>query len=227
MSKSPPPTPETLEPSREEDEEDRRSGVSRLVAFSDGVFAFAMTLLIINILPYANLGKRLSEASILHMLLPPSTFLTSVLSFALSFYIIGLTWQSHRWLFRYVVKLDATMFFLDLTLLLCIAFLPFPTDLLGQYLSPLTAALFGGTLAILRLLQVLMWWNASSHHRLIRPALPQRTIEFVGWRIFLPLPIYVLSIGLAFINPLLAIAAWLSTILLNRIMDRRYGVQEW
>lgn len=53
---------------------------------------------------------------------------------------------------------------------------------------------------------------------------PPTTIEFVGWHVFLPLPIYVVPIGLAFINPLLAAIAWLSYLFSLRQVDRKY---EW
>ncbi len=220
--------PATRPTDEDEEDDDRRSSVSRLVALGDGIFAFAMTLLIVSVLPLAGqFGPSPSNQKVLDTLWS-TAFLDPLLSFVLSFYTIGLAWQAHRWLFRYIVKVNARLFWLDLTVLLLIAFLPFPTALVGQYaFTPVVDALYGGMLAGIRLLLVLIWWTAASHHRLIRPTLAHKRIDYVTWRTFLPLPVYLLSIGLAFISPYLAMAAWLSTFLTLKLVDRRYAAAEW
>jgi uncharacterized membrane protein len=71
-------------------EDEGRHSVDRLVAFSDGVFAFAMTLLIINVLPLAPSATQANDSSIVHALTSPN-FRQTLLTFALSFFLIGLT----------------------------------------------------------------------------------------------------------------------------------------
>lgn len=204
-----------------QEEEERWYGVSRVVPFSDGVFAFAITLLIISLLPYADFRSSPSAGQFFQQLF---SLKFHFFSYVLSFYVIGLAWQTHHWFFRYIIKFDAGLFWLNLTLLLFIAFLPFPTDLLGRYGdASIIAAFYAGVLAVLNLLQLLLWWYASSHHRLIRPTLEKRIITYVRLRVLLPLPIFLISIGLAFISPFLAEAAWAATFFAWPIVARKYG----
>jgi uncharacterized membrane protein len=203
-----------------QEEEERWYGVSRIVPFSDGVFAFAITLLIISILPYADFTSSPSAEQFFQRLF---SLKFHFLSYVLSFYVIGLYWQTHHRFFRYIIKFDAGLFLINLTLLLCIAFLPFPTDLLGRYGdASIIAAFYAGVLTMLSLLHLLLWWYASSHHRLIRPHLEQHLITYVRLSVLLPLPIFVISIGLAFMNPFLAEAAWVATFFAWPILTRKY-----
>jgi uncharacterized membrane protein len=126
--------------------EDQRYGVSRLIAFSDGVFAFAITLLIITI-PYPALTSSLSAGQFFAQLL---TLKWYFFSYLLSFYSIGLFWLAHHGYFRYIIKFDRGLFLINLTLLLFIAFLPFPTNLLGHYGDrSIVTAFYAGTLSMM------------------------------------------------------------------------------
>src|SRR5258706_5868897 len=100
-------------------------GVERLEAFSDGVFAIAITLLILEIkVPSleATSASGLWRALVSHW--------SSYLAFALSFLIIGIMWANHHNIFRYVRGADHALAMFNLGLLFCVAFLPFPTAVL-------------------------------------------------------------------------------------------------
>jgi TMEM175 potassium channel family protein len=142
----------------------------------------------------------------------------------LSFYIIGLFWNIHHHYFRYILKFDPGLFLLNLTLLLLIAFLPFPTYLLGHYGDQsIVAAFYAATLSLLQVLYLLLWWYATSRHRLISPTLEQGLITFERWRRLLQLSIFVISIGLAFIHLYLAILAWIAVTLISFIVPMERG----
>lgn len=110
-------------------ESEQRHDVDRLVTFSDAVFAIAMTLLVVNLrvpeLTGANQGSRLWSA--LQDQWP------EVFSYALSFYVIGRLWLVHHRNFRVVRRVDSTLLGLNLVLLALIAFMPYPTEILGRY----------------------------------------------------------------------------------------------
>ena len=100
----------------------------RFEAFSDGVFAFAITLLILGIaLPS---DHRLSEAQLRSALLG---LWPSLIAYALSFGVIAIMWQNHQALFRRVRRIDRMTVFLNLLLLAGTAFIPFATSTIASY----------------------------------------------------------------------------------------------
>ena len=101
---------------------------SRFEAFSDGVFAFAITLLVLGFsLPAARLTSNHELSAALLALWP------NLIAFALSFGVIGIMWQNHHALFRQVERIDRTTIFWNLLLLAGTAFIPFATSALGSY----------------------------------------------------------------------------------------------
>src|SRR5689334_18326151 len=98
---------------------------SRLEAFSDGVFAIVITLLILDIrfpdVDYNQFGETLVA------LLP------RILAYVMSFIIIGVYWVTHHNSMHAMRKTDRSFLWLNILLLLCVSFIPFPTSLLGRY----------------------------------------------------------------------------------------------
>src|SRR5215469_16375933 len=112
---------------RHEDDEAVDQGMGRILALSDGVFAIAMTLLILQIAIPATAGDgRLSRA--LLALWP------RYLAYLLSFLVIARFWVIHHQAFRLIARFDTALVWLNLLLLLFVAFLPFPTSVLGQHI---------------------------------------------------------------------------------------------
>ena len=98
---------------------------SRLEAFSDGVFAIVITLLILDIrLPHGNY-TQLQDALI--KLLP------NIGIYVLSFVLIGMYWVFHHHTFQFVHEVDGVLLWLNIIFLLSISFMPFPTSLMGAY----------------------------------------------------------------------------------------------
>ncbi len=98
---------------------------SRLEAFSDGVFAIVITLLILDIrfpdVAYSQFGTTM------HSLLP------RILAYVMSFIIIGVYWVTHHASMHAMRKTDRNFLWLNILLLLCVSFIPFPTSLLGRF----------------------------------------------------------------------------------------------
>jgi uncharacterized membrane protein len=199
-------------------------GVSRLVAFSDGVFGFAITLLITTIpLSLEGLPPSANEEQIRQYLL---SLWPHLYAYILSFYIIGNYWVIHHRLFQSIIKFDAPLLWLNLTLLLFIAFLPFPTSLLGQYgHSSIITALYATTQMLITLAYLAITWYTHSHHRLILPSLDQKTTRRAELRGLIPLTIFALSIGLSFLSPSLAQLAWISIFFIRPVILSRDRLQ--
>jgi uncharacterized membrane protein len=178
------------------------SQLSRVISFSDSVFAFAITLMVI-IFPFQNVPHGLYFQQLYNL---RGTFL----AYLVSFYAIGLFWLSHQRYFRYFLKTDTVLFVMNLVLLMCIAILPFPTYLLeADSFSSQAAAIYAGVLSLINLLYLLLWLYASSRHRLIAPTLQQEVITTESVRRLLQLGVFVISIGVALLIPYLALAVWM------------------
>jgi uncharacterized membrane protein len=118
---------------------------ARVESFSDGVFAFAITLLVLGVqvpeLAAAN-DEQLRPA-LLHALGQLVPYLTS-------FATIGIIWLNHHRMFHSVERVEHTTLTLNLLLLLVVAFIPYPTAVLGRYGAlPSSAFLYGAVLTLL------------------------------------------------------------------------------
>src|SRR5205823_9276689 len=189
-----------------------QTGVDRIAFFSDAVFAIAITLLILNIrlpsnLPENRLAGALASLGSLYF------------SFGLTFIVIGAKWMAHHRTFRYVRAYDDTMIFLNLLLLLTVAFLPFPSFVLGIYGDGAAATIFyAAAMSVSGLLGTLLWLYASKDHRLIDPDLNPHTIRYYTGRGLSLTAVFAVSIPVAAFAPRLAQVLWLLTFVVQRIL---------
>ena len=98
---------------------------SRLEAFSDGVFAIVITLLILDI--------RFPDVDYSQFAATLASLLPRILAYGMSFIIIGVYWVTHHNSMHAMRKTDRSFLWLNILLLLCVSFIPFPTSLLGRY----------------------------------------------------------------------------------------------
>ena len=109
----------------------------RLEAFSDGVFAIAITLLVLEIVvPHVEEPGELGQALL--------DLWPSYLAYATSFLTIGIMWINHHTVFRQLGEVDHRFLFINLGLLMCISFVPFPTTLLADLLDQAKRSPGGG-----------------------------------------------------------------------------------
>jgi uncharacterized membrane protein len=178
-------------------------GLGRLLALSDGVFAFAMTLLVVQLLvpqlgpgQVGQLGTKLLDQ------------MSSYVSYLISFTVISIYWYSHHRLFRYVRRWDAWLVALNLGALLFIALMPFPTAIMGRYADQTVAVvIYAAILGSSGLFVWLVWWYCIRRH-LFTASLEQHTARQFRWRAFLTPAVFFLSIPIAFWQPRVAQASW-------------------
>ena len=103
------------------------STTSRVEAFSDGVLAIAITLLVLEIRPPDVPSGSTLAKELLHLWPKYAVF-------AVSFITIGIMWVNHHALFQGIASVDRSLLFVNLLLLMAISFVPFPTAVLGDYL---------------------------------------------------------------------------------------------
>ncbi|MFC4884932.1 TMEM175 family protein [Streptomyces beijiangensis] len=130
----------------------------RLEAFSDGVFAIAITLLILEIKVPEHAGGELWKAL--------GEQWPSYAAYVVSFLVIGIMWLNHHQIFRFVARVDRTLMFLNLLLLMTVAALPWPAALLATYLregsaSHVAAAVYSGLMVVMALTFQAVWWHLT------------------------------------------------------------------
>jgi len=179
----------------------RDNGTGRIEAFSDGVFAIAITLLIIEI------GVPHLEDE------PPGTTLPqalvglwpSYLGYVISFLQIGVIWANHHNRFRFIERSDHGLLFLNILFLMCVAFIPFPTALLAEYLERTASeretagVIYAGTLAVTAVFFTLLWLYAAAN-RLVDRNLDPSLVRAMTRRYLLGTVAYLLVFVLAYVN---------------------------
>ncbi len=181
----------------------------RLISLSDGIFAFAMTLLAINVeLPTFTANSTVDEVTQHVVALLPQFFI-----FATSFLLVALYWTVHRRTFRYIVRSDTTLTWLNILQLLFVAFLPVATGLFDTYnYVPAVVLIYGGTLSIIGIIGILLWRHATDQHRLVDPKLSPEVIRYYRFRGEFTVAVYVFYTLVGYLNP--EIGRWLLLVLL-------------
>ena len=174
---------------------------SRLETFSDGVFAIAATLLILDV--RAGPGER--GAQLLHSW-------PSYVAYAVSFLTIGIIWINHHTVFTQIRRVDRLFLLINVAFLMLVAFIPFPTSLIashlrGSDLEPAALA-YGATLTITATLFNVLWFYASLGHRLLRTDADPRVISGIS-RSYLPGPVIYLGVTLiALVSPIASVVGF-------------------
>jgi len=190
----------------------------RIEAFSDGVFAIAITLLIIEIgVPHVTAGDSLSKA--LGDLWP------DYFAYVLSFVMIGIYWANHHSFFRLFVRTDHYFLVLNVLFLMAIAFLPFPTAVLGDYLhdSPhrdTAVRLYAGGLVFPAAAWLLLWLYANVRG-LVDERLAPDYVRFLTAQYALSNALYGAALMLAFVEAWVALAIVVGLTLLYLLPPRR------
>jgi uncharacterized membrane protein len=193
---------------------------SRLVAFADGVFAIAATLLILNVdtqIPedVADLG-----AQVLHIW-------PSYLAYAVSFVTIGIMWVNHHTIMEQVGRTDRRFLFANIGLLMCIAFVPFPTRLVAEHIrgegAEAAALTYGFTMVVTAVMFNLTWFYASVGRRLLRPDADAEVVSGIT-RAYLPGPwIYLGATLVAFASPAAAVILFMVIALVYVVESSIFG----
>jgi uncharacterized membrane protein len=199
--KAPIPEPATSEDQHFED----KLGLERILFFSDAVFAIAITLLVLEIrLPASSIVQTDTSLSILL-----AGMWQRYLAYLISFLVIGTFWIAHHRKFRFIRRYDGKLIWLNLLFLLFTAFSPFPSTIISEYSGRTATIFYAISMLCASISMTGLWWYASSHNRLIDPSMDktQRQRQFIA-----PLftsGVFILSIGIAFINPDVAKLSWL------------------
>jgi uncharacterized membrane protein len=178
----------------------------RLEAFSDGVFAIAITLLVLDLAvpsraetPEGGLAAALGREW-------PTYF-----AYLVSFLVIGIIWVNHHTVFDKVRQVDRPVLFANLGLLLVVSAIPFPTRLLAEYLtagadSHIAAAVYSATMLAMGLAYSGLWLVITRDPRLLHEHVDPVTSRAALRRFGLGNIFYLATVGLAFVNAIATLA---------------------
>jgi uncharacterized membrane protein len=176
-------------------------GTSRLEAFSDGVFAIAATLIVLEISVGEVSGGELGHALV--------RIWPSYLAYVTSFVTIGIIWMNHHHTVSLMGRSDRTHQFLNVLLLLTISFLPFPTRLVADYLhrsgAEAATLAYASTFVIMAMLHMVWWQYARRGRRLIADHVSDDELRAVD-RAYAPgIAVYAIALLVTFVSPLAAV----------------------
>lgn len=179
--------------------EEKETG--RLEAFSDGVYAVAITLLALD-LQVPKLGNNASAGDVAAAL---AHNWPSYLAFVTSFFTVLIMWVSHHSMFKLVQKTNARVLFANGLLLMLTTVVPFSTSLVTQYLqfsaAKVACAVYGGTFVMISLAYSLLWYGFLHDPAVLKPGASKEVIERIDRSYRIGPPMYILATAAAFVSP--------------------------
>jgi uncharacterized membrane protein len=179
---------------------------ARLETFSDGVFAIAITLLVLLFeRPHLRAGESLGDV-LLHQW-------PSYASYVVSFVTIGIVWVNHHALFGHIARVDRPFLFLNVLFLMAVAFIPYPTSLVAQFIRSAgdarpAALLYGITLTTMAIFMNALWQYAARGRRLLSPDADDREVSGISRSYWPGAPIYGAATLVALWSPVASVTVY-------------------
>ena len=175
-----------------------RWDTGRTESFSDGVFAFAITLLVLDI--------QVPASEFNHLWRGIADQWPSFLGYATSFLTVGGIWLVHQGIFRRLQYASRRVMQVNLLLLMAVAFLPFPTRLVAEAIRNTDAEraaviFYGASLLVIALLYSALWATVASEGSLLKPVVSDKEVDAIARATTPKLGFYLAVILLAFIAP--------------------------
>jgi len=176
----------------------RGMGKNRIEALTDGIFAVAMTLLVLDIKPPLHLRFETNEALVEHL----SVLEHSFVMYAISFVVLAMFWMGHHLQFHFVRHVDRQLLWINLVFLLVAVVVPFSTNLVGDHGHlQLPVVLYAVNLLVLTLLLFLQLRHLAARPHLIAPDLTPEAIAHLHRQLLLFGVVPVVSIAASFYSP--------------------------
>lgn len=193
--------------------------LGRVAALSDGIFAVAMTLLVVA-LP---LPKNAAELGVVPLREHVTTLLPPVRAIVLSFVVAAVFWRAHQGFFLCLARGDRTLVWLNFLLLFAVVLTPVSTHLLGNFhIETLNVGLYAANLALIGGSLFAMWLHAARRRSLLlRPDVDARRVRYALWLTAFLTLVFLASTAVAWVEPAAAMWMWLLTVPLSVIRPRR------
>lgn len=173
----------------------------RIEGFSDGVFAIAITLLVLDLhVPEEN---SIHNGSDLIIFLKNQW--TAFLAFILSFFSIFIMWINHHKIFKQIYRRNSAITYANGLILFLVCAVSYPTALLARYFdgeaSSFVVAIYTGIFVLINMSYNLLWYHASKNKELLRPGITDVAIKKIHNNYLYGLPIYLIALAISFWIP--------------------------
>ncbi len=177
---------------------------TRIEALTDGVFATLMTVLVLGLALPSSPPKGENLLDELFGLWP------KLLTYAMSFVVLGVYWVGHHNLFHYVKSTDRVFLWVNVLFMMSVGVIPFSTSVLGtNFLRKSAVILYGVNLSFAGLALYLVWWYACRNRRLVDRDIDPHVVASASTRILVGPAVNVVAIALAFVAPLISFALYI------------------
>ncbi|HEU4717733.1 MAG TPA: TMEM175 family protein [Bacteroidia bacterium] len=181
---------------------------ARLEAFSDGVFAIVITLLILDV----HIPRGVSYEELPHAL---AGMIPNILTYILSFIIVGLYWISHHQILGMMEKINRPIMWMNILGLMTVSFIPFPASLIGEFpMGRLPVVFYGCSLLTANFTGFIAWYYMSRCRQLLRHDVTPQMIRAMNLTFLSVNVAYLVAIGVAFLSVIASYSIFLLVILL-------------
>jgi uncharacterized membrane protein len=182
---------------------------NRLEALTDGVFAIAMTLLVLG------LGEPVLKGSSM-----PQEFTQLLdmwpkfISYVVTFLILGYMWSMHHWQFSFIKRSDSVLIWINILFLMFTSLLPFSTFLLGEYIGQqLPVLVYGGNYMACMLMCFIKWSYATGKSRLVDTNIDWHEVRIRNMAVMIGIALFAIAMGISYLNPIVSIGLFAATII--------------
>ena len=175
----------------------------RLLTLADGIFAIAMTLLVLNL--------RLPDGGNADLATQLAGLRSAFLTFVISFVVLGVFWFAHHQTFHFLVRVNRTLVWLSIGFFLGVALVPFVASVLGAHPDdPIALTLYGGAIGLLTVLGYVTWWYMTGDRGLVVEGMDPKLVRKVQHWIAVGPVIALVAIALAFVSPLASLLIYVA-----------------
>ncbi len=175
----------------------------RLLTLADGIFAIAMTLLVLNL--------RLPDGGNADLATQLAGLRSAFLTFVISFVVLGVFWFAHHQTFHFLVRVNRTLVWLSIGFFLGVALVPFVASVLGAHPDdPIALTLYGGAIGLLTVLGYVTWWYMTGDRGLVVAGMDPDLVRKVQRWIAVGPVIALVAIALAFVSPLASLLIYVA-----------------
>ena len=192
-------------------------GKGRIETLTDGIFAIAMTLLVLD-MKVPNIPAGVAQAALEFRVFD---LWPKFLIYVLSFVILAIFWVSHSIQFHYIRRADRTFYWINVLFMMLVSFIPFSTHLLSEHIGQRFAVIFYGChLTAIWVSLYFHWLYATTGFRLVDEDIDQRIVRTAATRILIAPIIYLVAIGVSFLSTGISIALYTIIVILHILPGR-------
>jgi uncharacterized membrane protein len=196
---------------------DLKISKNRLEALVDGIFAFAMTLLVTGLV-IPHISKTEAEAK---LAISIAAMRSELISFMVAFFVLASFWLKHNRQFHYVRRVDSGIMRITLFILACVVLMPFTTNISGDYSDVQVAVdLFHANMFSLGMFFLIHWWYLTRNPEITSVAISSRDASNGMYGAMITPGISALGFALSFISPSWSMATYFLIIPCGVIVKR-------